>query len=119
MTDIRYDLAWDFPRESFEGEFKKIFSEAFMLLVERQRKYGPANIEQQGIPGIITRIKDDKLSRVKRALNGRIVNGEIYLDPIVDADDETFEDALLDIANYALIALALKRGVWGRPLWED
>lgn len=102
---------------TFEDVFEEIFKEALDLLIERQRKYGPDNIANQGIYGIITRIADDKISRVRTAMNGKVVNGKIIIDPIQDREaEDTFEDALLDIANYALIALALKRGLWGKPL---
>jgi hypothetical protein len=105
---------------SFQGVFKEIYDEAFNLLVERQRKYGPENIRSQGIYGVLTRLSDDKIARVKQSLQGTVVNGKIELEPILDAEaTDTFEDALLDIANYALIALSLHRGVWGFPLDED
>lgn len=114
-----YTSGIDFA-DTFEGVFSKIYSEALEILIERQRKYGPDNIFQQGIYGIVTRIKDDKLSRVKQALNGVIENGDVHLDDIKSGPgDDTFEDALIDIANYALIALALHRGLWGRPLMRD
>lgn len=103
--------------DTFEAVFESIFKEALELLIERQRKYGPDNIANQGIYGIITRIADDKIARVRTAMNGQVVNGKIVIDPIEDREaEDTFEDALLDIANYALIALALKRGLWGKPL---
>lgn len=103
--------------DTFEAVFEDIFQEALDLLIERQRKYGPDNIASQGIYGIITRIADDKIARVRTAMNGRVVNGKVTIDPITDREaQDTFEDALLDIANYALIALALKRGLWGKPL---
>lgn len=106
---------------TFEDTFVGIFSETFDLLVERQKKYGPKNIAQQGLFGILTRIKDDKISRIMRALNGRVENGQIILDAIDLSGEEgdTLEDALKDVANYALIALALLRGAWGRPLAEE
>lgn len=110
--------------DTFEGTFSVIYSEALELLINRQRKYGPDNIRQQGIYGVITRIADDKLARVKQSLNGRLENGKLILDPVktkggTGEGDDSFEDALLDIANYALIALALHRGEWGKPLIED
>lgn len=102
---------------TFEDVFEGIFDEALELLIERQRKYGPDNIANQGIYGIITRIADDKIARVRTSLNGTVVNGRVVVNPIVDREaQDTFEDALLDIANYALIAIALKRGLWGKPM---
>jgi hypothetical protein len=106
--------------ESFEGTFAEIYSEALQILIDRQRKYGPENIREQGIFGIMTRIGNDKLERVRQCLNGSVKNGRIALEPIDSGTEEndTFEDALIDIANYALIAVALHRGVWGRPLMD-
>src|SRR3990172_4304875 len=81
--------------------------------IERQRKYGPENVRKLGIFGVFGRLADDKVERIRRALNGRIAHGEVVLDDLADFNDESFEDALLDIANYALILIALKRGLWG------
>ncbi len=102
---------------TFEDTFNSIFDEALDLLIQRQRKYGPNNIAQQGMWGVLTRIADDKIARLKRAFNGSITNGKIVLDEITDPDEEdTFEDACLDVMNYAAILLALYRDEWGRPL---
>ena len=116
MTDVTdpKDL-----QPTFEDVFDGIAFEALQILYDRQRKYGPENIRQQGLWGIFTRIKDDKIERVRRAFNGAIKQGLIRLDEITDSDDESFEDALFDIANYALIMIAVKRGVWGFPMRED
>jgi hypothetical protein len=100
---------------TFQDTFREIYSEAFKLLVERQAKYGDLNIQQLGLYGVLSRVANDKVSRVMKSLNGTIVDGKVLLNPIEEEHvDEVFEDALLDIANYALIAIALKRGVWGR-----
>ena len=107
------------PPTTFEGAFGSIFNEAFRLLVERQRKYGPENVRKLGIFGVFGRLADDKVERIRRALNGSIVHGEVTLDDLADFADESFEDALLDIANYALILIALRRGVWGLPLADE
>ena len=106
--------------QTFQQAFAQIFDETFDLLVERQRKYGPENIRNQGIYGVVTRLADDKVARVRQSLQGNVVNGQVVLDPIVDREStDTFEDALKDIANYALIALSLHRGVWGLPLSDE
>jgi hypothetical protein len=88
------------------------------IMVERQAKYGPSNIANQGLYGVITRASADKIARIKGALNGRVVAGEIVLDPILDGTEaaDTFEDGLLDAANYlGPIAIMLHRGWWGLP----
>jgi hypothetical protein len=105
---------------SFEGSFWEMYDEAFNLLVERQYKYGPDNIENQGMYGVFTRIRDDKMSRIAGSF---VIDGMEDGRPIVSVKDtvadETFEDALLDIANYAIIMLALYRNLWAFPLEED
>ena len=109
----------DFVEGTFEAEFQKIYAEAFSLLVAKQRRYGNSNIEQLGLHGVIGRISFDKVSRALKFMNGRVVNGKVELDQMDESTEESLEDTLLDIANYALIAVALRRGVWGKPLEED
>jgi hypothetical protein len=101
---------------TFEDVFEGIFTEAFDLLVERQRKYGPDNIRQLGTFGVFGRLADDKVERIRRAMNGTITHGRVELEDVEKFADESFEDALFDIANYALIIIALGRGLWGKPL---
>lgn len=115
-----YDLIQRVENPTFEDTFQGIFDEALALLIDRQRKYGSRNITEQGLFGVFQRIEKDKMSRLRRAFNGQIVNGEVELAPVADgAGDEPFEDTLKDIANYALIMLALYRGEWGRPLGDE
>jgi len=107
------------PGSTFEETFKGIFQEAFDLLVERQRKYGPENIRSLGLWGTFERLSSDKIERVRRAFDGTLRHGRLETWVDDDFGDDSFEDSLLDIANYAFIMLALRRGAWGRPLQED
>ena len=104
---------------SFQQTFADVYHAAFTLLVERQRKYGPENIDQLGLWGVFGRMGDDKINRLRRAFNGTIVNGTLSVQLGDTHDDESVDDTLLDIANYALIMYALKHGLWGKPLEED
>jgi hypothetical protein len=105
---------------TFEQVAQNIYDECFDLLVQRQTRYGPTNIDQQGPWGVLSRIANDKIARIKRAFNGQVVHGEIVLDPITDTDtDESYEDALKDLVNYGVILLLLHRGLWGKPLMAD
>jgi hypothetical protein len=106
-------------QETFEQAFQEIYDEAFKLLCDKQARYGNSNIEQLGLHGVISRIAHDKIARAKKFLNGRIVGGQVFLNEMDDDQEESLEDTLLDIANYALIAVALRRGKWGRPLKVD
>jgi hypothetical protein len=88
------------------------------IMFQRQDKYGPQNILDQGLFGVVTRADADKMARIKRALNGRIINGQVILDPIDDGSDaaDTFEDGCIDLANYmGPIAIMLRRGWWELP----
>jgi hypothetical protein len=102
--------------QSFEQTFAEIYSEAYKLLCDKQERYGDSNIEQLGIHGVVGRIAHDKSARAKKFLNGKIVGGKVILEPFDDGDGESMADTLMDIANYALIAVALQRGKWGRPM---
>lgn len=103
-------------QETFEDAFREIYDEAFKLLCDKQARYGNSNIEQLGLHGVVSRIAHDKVARAKKFLNGKIVGGQVILDQMDDDTEESLEDTLLDIANYALIAIALRRQKWGRPL---
>jgi hypothetical protein len=105
---------------TFEDVFDGLAFEALQIMYERQRKYGPENIRQQGLWGVWQRIRADKMARIDRSFNGRVEFGQIILDAISDDfGDETWEDTLFDISNLSLIMIAVKRGVWGLPLREN
>jgi len=105
--------------KTFEETFREIYDEAYRLLCQKQARYGDSNIEQLGLHGVISRIGNDKIARAKKFLNGKVVNGQVILDLIPEDQDESLTDTLLDIANYALIAVALNRGLWGAPMESD
>ena len=117
IDDTAYDYA---PLEpSFQEYFGALYKRALDLLIERQRKYGPENIRRQGLFGIFTRLRDDKMARLSNSINGKIERGEAFLVMDEMADEESIEDTLIDIANYALIMLSVYRGEWCPPLVED
>lgn len=103
---------------SFEDVFRLIFGEAFALLVERQRRYGPENIRQLGLYGVFTRIVD-KMERIRHSFNGTMKNGILTVEEVDNDTAESLDDADFDAANYHLIRIALRRGEWGRPLEEE
>jgi hypothetical protein len=87
------------------------YQEAFKVLCDRQRKYGPQNILGAGVPGVIEQARN-KIDRARAQLRGDYVGGEILLEKMDAETSKVFEDSLIDLANYALIALALHRGTW-------
>lgn len=110
MADGVTPATWDEALDTVLAEMRA-------LMVARQAKYGPQNVRDQGLYGVITRAVADKVARILRALNGRVVNGRVELDPITDAEtQDTFEDGLFDAANYlGPIALMVHRGWWDLP----
>lgn len=100
--------------QDFEKYFTTLYDEAKSILVQRQRQYGPANIESLGVPGVFSRMSDDKMSRVKKALNGSVVKGRVVLSDasLAELQHPSVRDALIDSANYALILLSLIDGQW-------
>jgi hypothetical protein len=109
-------LIYKDDEQTFEKVFGKIYNEAYDLLCEKQSRYGDSNIEQLGLHGVISRIGNDKIARARKFMQGKIVDGQVILDPLDESTHESLADTLLDIANYALIAVALQRGLWGAPM---
>jgi hypothetical protein len=77
------------------------------LFDNKQQDYGPGNIAGFGTFGVVVRM-NDKFERLKTlfAKKGRKRR----------AVNETIDDTLRDIANYAVIAILLEGGNW--PLKE-
>ena len=103
---------------TFEDVFDGLAAEALQILYDRQRKYGPENIRTLGLYGVFTRL-EDKMARLKHAFMGRMVHGVLEVEEVNETDDETLDDSDFDGANYHLIRIALRRGLWGFPLRED
>ena len=97
--------------QSFDKAVATLLDECGSLLVRKQRDYGPDNIlvNQQlfGFQHFVTRFVD-KVMRLRNLLG----KGEA-------ANFESLDDTLMDIANYAVIALMLRRGWWELPLEEE
>lgn len=97
--------------KTFDEAVRAVAEDCTKLLIAKQRDYGPQNIliNQQlfGYQHFVTRFLD-KVCR----LNNLLQAGAI-------ANFESIEDTFMDIANYALIALMLRRGWWKLPLEEE
>ena len=78
--------------------------EAVQLFDTKQQDYGSTNIAASGQLGVAFRIQD-KASRMRNLLLKEL-KGESSI------NHESLEDTYLDAANYCLIALLLKRGLW-------
>lgn len=117
----------DFPtsREArFASALDAVVSLGRKIMVEKRRLRGSENIRRQGLQGVINRLSEDKLERVKRhvknlALRAELAEREIeqrlidQIAPMPDLEDTvSLEDDLIDIANYAHIMVLMLRGAW-------
>jgi hypothetical protein len=84
--------------------FATLQGKALSVMKDRQHKYGTGNINQAGYSGVLVRM-GDKLARLKNS-------GENF-------SDESLADTLIDLSNYALIALMVVQGSWPKPSKED
>ena len=90
-------------------QLTRIFIRATFVAIRvfdyKQSNYGPGNIAKFGYPGVVVRASD-KFERLANLLKKQLYGqgGE----PV----DETIEDTLGDQANYGLIALMCRWGVW-------
>ena len=78
--------------------------EAVQLFDTKQQDYGSGNISATGEIGVACRLQD-KVSRMRNLLLKEL-KGESGI------NHESLEDTYLDAANYCLIGLLLKRGLW-------
>ena len=88
----------DFSKDSFG-----LYFELHELLVRKQVDYGPLNIWNApggATNGLMVRMSD-KLERLKNLIYNSI-----------EPNNEALEDSFIDIANYAIIALMVERGIW-------
>lgn len=88
-------------KEPLSKEMLKIKLENLILFDNKQRDYGPRNISGFGTLGVIVRM-NDKFERLKNLL------GQKRRKP----RNESFQDSLKDISNYADIGILLERGIW-------
>jgi hypothetical protein len=98
-------------RPFFEWLLNPYYVEAFEILVERQGKYGPKNILDAGVYGVVEQLRN-KVERASAQLRGSVVDGRVELEPMDEETQKVFRDSLLDLANYSIIALALTEGRW-------
>jgi len=89
--------------EDFKDDAAPIYNELFEILVKKQVDYGPLNIWNApggATNGLMVRMSD-KLERLKNLIYNSI-----------EPNNEALEDSFVDIANYAVIAMMVERGIW-------
>ena len=89
-------------RTTAAKEYLRIVLANSILMDRKQLDYGPKNISGFGTFGVLVRM-NDKFERIKHLYN----KGKRR-----KAENESIEDTMRDIANYAVIALMLELGRW-------
>lgn len=92
INELKYLKKWD-------------NDEMVNLLGRKQNDYGHGNIEKFGQFGILVRLSD-KVERLKNLKKKK-------------AQSEPYEDALVDIVGYCVVALMLDDGTFGLELGDD
>lgn len=93
-------------------------AKAAAIFATKLQSRGPDNITEQGVGGVILRMQHDKMARLKKVARAALLkqsdpefDSEGYLDEncikLVDVLDD-----LIDISNYALIAVMLLTEEW-------
>jgi hypothetical protein len=90
--------------ETFQEGVEAVMGELEHLMISKQKDYGPGNIMSFGEFGVLVRV-NDKIERLKNLLK----EGKT-------PKNESVEDSWKDIANYAIIALMLRRKYFTLPL---
>lgn len=96
--------------EQYE-EFKRIVDVMYKIHTEKMSDYSPQNMLGTGEVGAIVRIWD-KTARLMNLYGFDITTGEYKGSK--SPKFESIEDNLTDLANYAIIALILLKGKWGK-----
>lgn len=97
----------DVEPTTFQNAFDEVAADLRKLMVGKQRDYGHDNITAFGEMGVLVRA-NDKMCRLRNLLT----TGE-------EPNFEAIEDSWMDMANYAIIALMLRRGTFTLPLEDE
>jgi len=90
--------------ETFEEGIDSVLAELKALMLIKREDYGHRNITDFGEFGCLVR-SNDKMNRLITLLNNK-----------QEPKNESIEDSWIDLANYSIIALMLRRKIFELPL---
>jgi len=117
--------------KAFDDAMDTVYKSMRDIMISKQKLRGSGNIDNQGLMGVVTRMKEDKLERVMKSVKRDVFRDQLLADgvpsEVVDQyypardvaeahAEDTLEDDLLDVANYAIICVMVLRGIWGLPV---
>lgn len=85
--------------------FKQLQEIEAELCVSKNKAYGDNNITKFGLKGVIIRM-NDKIERLIRLGYEQDITDEIII------NEESLRDTLMDLSNYANIAIMIIDGEW-------
>ena len=89
---------------TFQEALGIVLDEMRDVMIGKQHDYGPGNIMDFGDFGVLVRA-NDKMARLRNLYK----SGEA-------PRHESVDDTWLDLANYAVIAMMVRRGYWRLPV---
>ena len=107
MTNIK--VYFSYPKQ-FQT-FREIQTILYQQHREKNLDYSPYNVGATGHIGLVTRIWD-KVARLMK-LTGFDISSGTYSES-KKANNEPVEDTFGDLANYSIIALIYRGGLWGK-----
>ena len=94
LLALEYDIQTEMGRAALLVALENVAT-----LDRKQRDYGSRNISEFGEFGILMRVWD-KICRLKNLMGKE------------NPQNESIDDSWLDMANYAIIAILVRRGIW-------
>ena len=91
--------------------FQEILEHMLATYKIKMNDYSPWNMKGTGEVGAITRLWD-KTARLMNLMGFDIGTGKFT--SLKDPKNESIDDTLLDLANYAIITMILRKGKWGK-----
>lgn len=120
--------------ETFEQAIDSVYESMRSIMISKQKLRGSGNIDNQGLMGVVTRMKDDKLERIMKSVKRDVLREQLLNDGVPEQivnqyypsrivaeqhAEDSLEDDLLDVANYAIICVMVLRGIWGLPVVSE
>ena len=109
---MKNDIKDKYPKTV--NTFINTTGEMLKLFVKKQTDYGPTNVGMG-----LAQVKEDE--DIQKSLLGLSVRMNDKVQRLMNLtfnqqkpNNESIEDNLLDIANYAVMALIVKKGHWGQ-----
>lgn len=110
FEDSVADLVQDIQKELTGPRARKLLKELAELLIKKQKDYGSRNILDCGELGVVVRCSD-KIARLRNLFG--ITDGTLNKKA---TNNEAVDDSWMDLANYAIIALMVRRNAFDLPL---